>query len=264
MMDIRETVERDFKQTVCKEIVLMPEGQNRFQVLTPFRFDDGDHFAIVLKKSGDGWILSDEGHTFMQLSYRMDMKNLEKGSKAQIISNTVANFGITETEGVLTANIDLSDSGNIFYDYLQGLIKITDVTYLSRENVRSTFWPDFKEFMSSATPPDRIEFNYKIMDHDPDGMYPVDCRLNGMPKPLFIFAINNDAKCKDVTINLHQYENWNVDFNSISIFEDQEEISRRALARFSDVSGKQFSSLYSNKDRIQRFINAVVDNGFIN
>ena len=258
-MDIRETIEKDFKDTVCKEIVLMPEGQNRFQVLTPFRFNDGDHFAVVLKKSGDNWVLSDEGHTFMHLSYRMDIKSLEKGNRAQIISNTLSGFGISDDNGILTSVVDLANSGNVFYDYLQGLIKITDITYLSRESVRSTFYEDFKEFMLSTVPPERIQFDYKITGHDPDGMYSVDCKLNGMKKPLFVFAIGNDAKCKDVTINLHQYENWDVEFNSAAIFEDQEEINRRSLARFSDVSGKQFSSLYANKDRIQKFIDETME-----
>ena len=34
--------------------------------------------------------------------------------------------------------------GNVFYNYIQALIKITDVSYLSRERVKSTFWEDFK------------------------------------------------------------------------------------------------------------------------
>ena len=258
-MDVKETVEKNFKETVCKEIVLLPEGQNRYQVLTPFRFNDGDHFAVVLKKSGDSWVLSDEGHTFMHLSYRMDIKCLEKGNRAKIISNTLSEFGIRDENGVLTSTLDIENSGNIFYDFLQGLTKITDVTYLSRETVRSTFYEDFKEFMALTVPPDRIQFDYKIVDRDPVGNYTVDCKVNGMRKPLFIFAIGSDAKCKDVTIYLHQYENWDVEYNSVAVFEDQEEINRRTLARFSDVSGKQFSSLYSNKDRIQRFIDETIE-----
>ncbi len=257
-MDARETFEKNFKEKVCKEISLLPEGVNRFRVFTPFRFDDGDHLAFVLKKSGDDWVLSDEGHTFMHLSYKMDLKSLDKGTKAKIISNALSLFGISEQHGNLTTLVDVSDSGNIFYNYVQGLIKITDVTYLSRENVRSTFYEDFKTFIAEISPPERIEFDYRDLDHDPEGMYRVDCRLNGMEKPLFIFAINHDAKCKDVTINLHQYENWKLYFRSVSIFEDQEEIGRPTLARFSDVSEKQFSSLYSNKDRIQRFIDDIV------
>ena len=75
-----------------------------------------------------------------------------------------------------------------------------------------------------------------------------------MDKPLFIFAINNDDKCNISTINLLQYEKWGLQFKSLAIFEDQEEVNRKAVARFSDVCEKQFSSLTANKERIEKYL----------
>ena len=75
-----------------------------------------------------------------------------------------------------------------------------------------------------------------------------------MDKPLFIFAISSDDKCNISTINLLQYEKWGLPFKSLAIFEDQEEVNRKAVARFSDVCEKQFSSLTANKERIEKYI----------
>ncbi len=257
-MSISDTIEKDFREKVCKEISLVAEGIDRFRVFTPFQFDDGDHFAIVLKRNENNWVLSDEGHTYMHLSYLMDVKALDRGNRAKIVSNAISNFGIKESNGVLTAILQPENSGNIFYNYIQGLIKITDVTYLSRENVRSTFYEDFNTFISEHTPQDRIEFDYHDMKHDPKELYKIDCKLNGMPKPLYIFAINGDDKCNSATISLYQHEKWNANFRSVSIFEDQETISRKVLARFSDVCDKQFSNLDSNKERIGKYLSEII------
>ena len=75
-----------------------------------------------------------------------------------------------------------------------------------------------------------------------------------MAKPLFIYAVSNDDKCRDVTIYLLQFEKAGIPFRSISIFRDQETISRKVLARFSDVCEKQFSSLATNKERIEKYL----------
>ena len=63
-----ETIERDFRERVSAKISLASEGVARFRVLTPFLFEDGDNLAVVLKREGERWILSDEGHTFMHLT----------------------------------------------------------------------------------------------------------------------------------------------------------------------------------------------------
>jgi hypothetical protein len=252
-MEIKN-IEKEFKEKVCKEIRLMEEGVERYRIFTPFQFDDGDSFAIVLKRAGKNWILSDEGHTFMHLSYDLDMDSLDTGNRAKIISTTLNTFGVKENEGILFAEVNEKNIGNMFYSYVQALIKITDVTYLSRERVISTFWEDFKTFMSQRVPANRMKFNFSIKDHDPQGKYPIDCYINQMEKPLFVFAISNDDKCNVATINILQYEKWGLKFKSLAIFEDQEKVSKKAIARFSDVVEKQFSSLTANTERIEKYL----------
>ena len=81
-----EAIKEEFKIRVCEQIDLEPEGEGRFLVSTPFSFDDGDHFTIVLRREGEGWILSDEASTLMHLSYWLDDKAIESGNRKEIVT----------------------------------------------------------------------------------------------------------------------------------------------------------------------------------
>jgi hypothetical protein len=249
-----ETIEREFKKKVCEEIRIASEGLNRYRIFTPYLFEDGDHLAIVLRKEGGKWLLSDEGHTFMHLTYDMEEKDLYRGTRQKIISTTLATFLVEDRLGELVIPIKEENYGDALFSFVQALLKIADISYLSRERVKSTFMEDFRAFIEERVPEERRFFDWYDKEKDPEGKYQVDCRINKIKRPVLIFALPSDDKVRDATIGLLQFERWGQNFRGLGIFEDQEEINRKVLARFSDVCEKQFSSLASNKDRISRYL----------
>jgi len=253
-----ETIERQFHETVSAKIRLAPEGVSRYRVLTPFLFEDGDHLAIVLKQEGDRWLLSDEAHTYMHLTYDLDEKDLNRGTRQKIIANALSTFHIEDREGELRLDVAEDRYGDALYSFIQGLLKITDITYLSRERVRSTFIEDFHSLMRETVPEDRVSFDWYDRERDPQRMYAVDCLINGMARPLLVFALPSDDKTRDATIALLQFERWGMPLRSLAIFEDQEAVNRKVLARFSDVCEKQFSTLTGNRERITRFLQEMI------
>jgi len=254
-----ELIERDFLEKVCEQIRLQAEGTNRYRVFTPFRYEDGDHLVIVLKQEVNGdWVLTDNGHTYMHLTYDLDEADLYSGTRQQLITKTLSEFFVNDVDGVLNVTVKNEQFGNALYDFIQGILRINDVAYLSRERVKSTFMEDFRTFIEEHVPEPRRSFNWHHPKFDPDGSYLVDCRINGMPRPLMVFALPNDSKTSVATITLLQLERWKVEYRSLSIFENQEEINRKVLARFSDVCDKQYSSLITNRDRIESYLKEVL------
>ena len=197
-----DSLEREFQKKVCSEIRLESEGIDRYRVRTPFRFDDGDHLVAVLKKQGNRWLLTDEGHTYMHLTYEMDERDLLRGNRQKIIATALSSFGIEDCNGELMIPIEGKNYGDALYSFIQGLLKITDVTYLSQERVRSTFMEDFKRLLSESVPEDRRVFHWHDPVRDPSAMYTVDCYINRSDKPILVHALQNDTKTRDATISL--------------------------------------------------------------
>ena len=240
-MDTAE-LEREFKRKVCNEIGVEREGIDRYIVYTPFMFDDGDHFVIILKKRDDHWRLTDEGHTFMHMSYG-DI-DIAHGTRKSIIDRVLLSFRLANEDGELCLEVPDNQYGDALFSFVQALVKISDTAYWTRERVRSTFMEDFRAFLEQKIPNQRRTFDYYDRQHDPEGKYPV-------------FGINHDSKCQYAQIALLQFEKWGQQFRSMAIFEDQEQINRSVLARFTDVVENQFASL-GTRDRMEKYLDEVL------
>lgn len=249
------TIEASFRERVADQIRMVPEGRDRYRVFTPFQFADGDALSIVLRRLGSTWQLADEGHTLMHLSYSIDEQDLTKGGRARIIEDALTTFDLTEAGGELSLNVPGEAYGDALFDYVQALLKITDVTYLSRERVATTFLEDLRGLLVSRVPPGRLVPRWHDPQLDPDAMYEVDYRIEGR-EPVFVFGLTSDDKVRDATITLQQLEAWRVRGTSVGIFENQTTVGRKVLARFSDHVGRQFSSLVGNEERIAGFVAA--------
>lgn len=259
-MSETENIERDFKQKVCDQLSVSSEGIDRYVVNIPLTFEDGDKLPVVLKKEDDGWILTDEGHTFMQLTYDLDESDLQDGSRKEIIDRTILASRLRNRQGELILPIEGNRFGDSLYSFIQALIKIDDVRYLSRERVRSTFVEDLKKFIDRVVPAGRRTYKWHDTQKDPQGNYEVDFRIDSTAKPLFVFALDSDNKVRDATISLHTLERWALPFESVGIFEDQESVNRKVLARFLDICGKSFSSLPAAEERFDKtFANYIKD-----
>jgi hypothetical protein len=137
----------------------------------------------------------------------MGEKDLQRGTRQKIITNALSLFQVKDREGELLLSIPDHQFGDALYSYIQALMRITDISYLTRERVRSTFMEDFRQLIENAVPENRRTFDWHDPINDPQSMYSVDCQVNGMARPLFVFALPNDNRTRDSTYRCSSTKN---------------------------------------------------------
>ena len=245
-MDSRELL-KEFRRKVCDSVDLVQEGLDRFIVRTPFTFEDGDALKVVLVSEGDGWYLTDEGHTFMHLSY--DDVDIEAKTRRRLLDQVLATYRVENRDGELRAGLREDQMGDSLFSFLQTLTKVSYLAYMTREHVRTLFFEEFRDYIAQVVPGEDAVFEYIDEVHDAKGDYPVDVMVRTGTRPLFVFAMRNDNQVRDATIKLLYFENQGAEFKGVGVFERQEDINRKVLAWFTNVCERQFSSLQGMKER---------------
>ena len=184
----------------------------------------------------------------MHLTYDIDEQQLFRGTRQDIISKALSAFGVKDRDGELILEIRDTGYGDALYAFAQSLLKITSVTSISRNHAHrktfisefkdiKTFMSEFKDMMYSVASTDRIELDWFHEKHDPEGRYKVDCRINRMRVPLFVYALSTDRKVDKATIALYEFKAWNIpDFRSIGIIQDRTKVSRKSIDYFRAVA----------------------------
>jgi hypothetical protein len=230
-----QILEERFQQDVGEKVKLYQIGDDRYRIFTPFTLTDGDHLAIVLKKEKGKWLLSDSGSTFMHLSFGIDEKDLLTGNRSKIISRTLLSTNVFDRDGELITEVDGDDYGAALYNFTQALIKISDISYLSRDLTQSTFVEDFKNLIQESLSSDSFEFDWFDSDRDSQRCYQVDCKVKRVEEPLFIYALKGDDKVAAATISIYNFQDWGLRFKPVAFFENKKQISRKVLSRFEAV-----------------------------
>jgi len=242
-------------KSLCGEVRIRKTPQGYWQLVTPFTFTDGDTFQLYLEETAAGGVrLTDYGHTFMHLSYENDLSKFRAGTRGKLLEQALATSGLSEEQGKLVLNSSLDNLGTSILQFGQALTRVYDLTFLNRERVASTFYEDLKERLYSLVAPEKIQPNYALPGMPDASDYPIDFRVEGKRAPLFLFGVGSRDKAMLVTIVLEHWLRAKVEFDSLLIFADQQEIPRPDLARLSNVGGEMVASLDASEDFQRKII----------
>jgi len=177
-----------------------------------------------------------------------------KKSKLRPGATSSANGGVHEEEGRLVFDANLENLGTNILQFGQALTRIYDLTFLNRARVATTFYEDLREMLFALVPEQKIQTDYIIPDQTDAESYPIDFRIEGRRAPLFMFGIATRDKARLATIILEHWLRAKVEFDSLLVFQDQQEIPRPDLARLSNVGGEMVASLDASEDFQRKII----------
>ncbi len=181
--------------------------------------------------------------TLMRLSYTYDINS---PTRQQIFDNILIHNGVA------------NDSGNLYLDTPAGMLyesilqfagcaqKVCNMRYWSREIVRSAFYDDLEDYVTSELtqfPP--------IADRDPLPDYPlsVDWFLTHNSRNFYLFGVRGNDKAKNAAISLLEFQKARLQFISFVVHEDMSGLGRKErlhLARNADI---QYPCLNDFKDK---------------
>lgn len=246
----RERLERQLCERLCEEVRLTVRPDGALMLRTRFEFPDGDRFPLHVSETRSGGVrLSDRGHTLMHMSYDHDIDAFLRGSRGLLLERLVNETGIAQDGGEFFVECSTDDLPSAVFQLGQALTRIYDLTLLSRSRVKSTFYDDLADLLTSLIDQDQIAVDYRPEGIPNPEAYPVDFRIEGKSSiPLFLYGIPNRDKARLTTIMLSHFNQHGVRYESLLVFEDQADIPRLDLARLSDVGGEMISSLESASD----------------
>ena len=247
-------------ERLCEDVRVEPRPDDELMVRTRFRFPDGDRFPIHLSEApAGGFRLSDRGHTLMHVSYEHDVDSFLDGTRGMLLERIMGESGLQWDGGGGAFCFDTAPERlpEAIFRFGQALTRVHDLTLLSRSNVGSAFYDDLADLLSHVVDEDKIRRDYEPAVPDARA-YPVDYRIEGRDDvPLFLYGVPNRDKARLTTIMLSHFHRHALPFESILVFENQEEIPRLDLARLSNVGGEMIASLEAREDLDRKLLRRV-------
>lgn len=263
-------------QAQIRESVYVEAGENgRHYIATPFVFGDGDQPVIALIPHDSGWMLSDLGNTMFRLGFQLDSDAMLTPDSQRRLHSALSMAGISRRDDELTKPLQNGNYADALFDFIHALLKIDELgdfgTALSalpapirhqcpadsdapvgarRPQIRTVV----SELLGAVLPAKRVSRNWHDPEWDHNKEYPVDFRINGMRKPLFLHALGSNSHAMDATITVYRFNDQHVDGRHVAIFRDDTRLNQRVKAKLEAVCDESFGNLERQSSAIQEFL----------
>ena len=216
-----------------------------YQLIVPIIHEDGDMVDIYLQESplGEGHIrVCDFGLTLMRLSYTLNMTD----ARMRILESILINNRVENSNGNLYLDAPISLLYQSILQFAGCVQKVCNTRYWSREAVRSAFYDDLRDYVTTG-----LSDFYPSPNLSPLNNYPisVDWSLTHNGRNLYVFGVGGNDKAKVVAIALLEFQKARLPFVSLVVHEDMEELGRKERLYLTTNADTQYPVLDDFKER---------------
>lgn len=219
----------------------------KYQLIVPILHEDGDMVDIYLQDSpnGKGSIrICDFGMALMRLSYTYEINT---PSRSRIFDSILKNNGIQNSNGSLFLDTTHEMLHECVLQFAGCVQKVCNMSYWSREIIRSTFYEDLREYN---------EINLKDFNPMPDicpladdKLISVDWTISHQLRKFYLFGVSNNDKAKSVTISLLEFQRAELKFISLIVHENMEELGKKATHFLTKNADIQYPTLSTFQEK---------------
>lgn len=226
-------VREQFGQQVSLEEI----SPNTWRIYAPYFHEDGDMFSIYLEQDENGSLrLRDFGNTLMRVSYTFDFDTPKKNDI--LISLVKSNYGQFH-DGELTLETNPERLPYSIFQFAQLISKVSSLDILRREVVKSLFFDNLNDFVTNELSDYTIVKDFRPTN---DKELVVDYLIRA-PKPLYLFAVNENTKASKVVISCLTFQKQRVPFRSLIVHENFNDLSSFYRNQLTNAVDKQYTSL---------------------
>ena len=213
------------------------------QLIVPLNHEDGDMVDIYLNDSpmGPDYVrICDFGMALMRLSYTFEISTR---TREDIFESILINNDVRNDQGNLYLDAPVEHLYEGVLQFAGCVQKVCNMRYWGRETIRSAFYDDLKEYVTTGltlfTPvANRIPLpDYSILN--------VDWTLTHNARSLYLFGVGGNNKAKSVAISLLEVKKAQLPFISFVVHEDMEELGRSEKTYLTRNADKQYPDLDS-------------------
>ncbi|MFZ5632713.1 MAG: DUF1828 domain-containing protein [Bacillota bacterium] len=166
------------------------------EITTPFLDRHNDHLQIYVKRSGNGFLLTDDGYTISDL--RLSGCEFSTEKRKQMLNNVLNGFGVRLINSELVVETRPDNFPQKKHNLLQAILAVNDLFVMAAPTVASIFREDVERFLRlheiRYTP--SVKFTGKSgFDHSFDFVIPAS-----RVKPERILKTINRANKQNITL----------------------------------------------------------------